>query len=161
MPEDPDSGDAHQLPTYNAYGASGDVTGSVVYVNFGIPEDYDWLAKHGIDVKGKIVMARYGKSWRGIKAKVANEHGAIACLIYSDPHEDGYFEGDVYPKGPMRPADGVQRGSVLDMPLYPGDPLSPGWASEKGSKRLSMAEAKSLMRIPVLPDFLFRCTAYS
>lgn len=151
VPEDPDSGDSHQLPTYNAYGASGDVTGSVVYVNFGIPEDYDWLAKHGIDVKGKIVIARYGKSWRGIKVKVANEHGAIACLIYSDPHEDGYFEGDVYPKGPMRPADGVQRGSVLDMPLYPGDPLSPGWASEKGSKRLSMTEAKSLMRIPVLP----------
>jgi N-acetylated-alpha-linked acidic dipeptidase len=149
--EDPDSGDAHQLPTYNAYGASGDVTGSVVYVNFGIPDDYEWLVQHGIDVRGKIVIARYGKSWRGIKAKVAAEHGAIACLIYSDPHEDGYYEGDVFPQGPMRPADGVQRGSVLDMPLYPGDPLSPGWASEKGSKRLSMAEAKSLMKIPVLP----------
>jgi len=149
--EDPNSGDAHQLPTYNAYGASGDVTAAVVYVNFGIPDDYEWLAKKNIDVKGKIVIARYGKSWRGIKAKVAAEHGAIACLIYSDPHEDGYFEGDVFPKGPMRPADGVQRGSVLDMPLYPGDPLSPGWASEKGSKRLSMAEAKSLMKIPVLP----------
>jgi len=149
--EDPNSADAHQLPTYNAYGASGDVTGEVVYVNFGIPDDYEWLAKQGIDVKGKIVIARYGKSWRGIKVKVAAEHGAIACLIYSDPHEDGYFEGDVFPKGPMRPADGVQRGSVLDMPLYPGDPLSPGWASEKGSKRLSLAEAKSLMKIPVLP----------
>jgi N-acetylated-alpha-linked acidic dipeptidase len=151
VPEDPNSGDAHQLPTYNAYGATGDVTGSVVYVNFGIPDDYDWLIKHGIDVQGKIVIARYGKSWRGIKVKVAAEHGAIACLIYSDPHEDGYYEGDVFPKGPMRPAEGVQRGSVLDMPLYPGDPLSPGWASEKGSKRLSMAEAKSLMKIPVLP----------
>ena len=151
VPEDPNSGDAHQLPTYNAYGASGDVTGSVVYVNFGIPDDYDWLIKQGIDVRGKIVIARYGKSWRGIKAKVAAEHGAIACLIYSDPHEDGYYEGDVFPKGPMRPADGVQRGSVLDMPLYPGDPLSPGWASEKGSKRLSIAEAKSIMKIPVLP----------
>jgi N-acetylated-alpha-linked acidic dipeptidase len=149
--EDPNSGDAHQLPTYNAYGATGDVTGPVVYVNFGIPEDYDWLIKQGIDVRGKIVIARYGKSWRGIKVKVAAEHGAIACLIYSDPHEDGYYEGDVFPKGPMRPADGVQRGSVLDMPLYPGDPLSPGWASEKGSKRLSMADAKSLMKIPVLP----------
>jgi N-acetylated-alpha-linked acidic dipeptidase len=149
--EDPDSGDAHQLPSYNAYGASGDVTGPVVYVNFGIPDDYEWLAKQGIDVKGKIVIARYGKSWRGIKAKVAAEHGAIACLIYSDPHEDGYFEGDVFPKGPMRPLEGVQRGSVLDMPLYPGDPLSPGWASEKGSKRLTIAEAKSLMPIPVLP----------
>ncbi len=151
IPADPDSGDAHQLPTYNAFAASGDVTGDVVYVNFGVQEDYEWLGKQGIDVKGKIVIARYGKSWRGIKPKVAAEHGAIACLIYSDPHEDGYFEGDVFPKGPMRPAEGVQRGSVLDMPLYPGDPLSPGWASEKGSKRLSMAEAKSLMKIPVLP----------
>ena len=149
--EDSNSGDAHQLPTYNAYGASGDVTGDVVYVNFGIPEDYEWLVEHGIDVRGKIVIARYGKSWRGIKVKVAAEHGAIACLIYSDPHEDGYYEGDVFPNGPMRPLEGVQRGSVLDMPLYPGDPLSPGWASEKGSKRLSMAEAKSLMKIPVLP----------
>lgn len=151
IPEDPDSGDANQLPTYNAYAASGDVTGEVVYVNFGVPEDYEWLAKQGIDVKGKIVIARYGKSWRGIKVKVAAEHGALACLIYSDPHEDGYFEGDVYTKGPMRPPEGVQRGSVVDMPLYPGDPLSPGWASEKGSKRLSMSEAKSLMKIPALP----------
>ena len=101
--EDPNSGDAHQLPTYNSYGASGDVSGQVVYVNFGIPEDYDWLTQHGIDVQGKIVIARYGKSWRGIKVKVAAEHGALACLIYSDPHEDGYYEGDVFPKGPMRP----------------------------------------------------------
>jgi N-acetylated-alpha-linked acidic dipeptidase len=103
VPEDPDSGDKNQLPTYNAYGASGDVTGDVVYVNFGLPGDYDYLAKHGIDVKGKIVIARYGQSWRGIKVKVAAQHGAIACLIYSDPHEDGYFEDDIYPAGPMRP----------------------------------------------------------
>jgi N-acetylated-alpha-linked acidic dipeptidase len=151
IPQDPNSGDPHQLPTFNAYGASGDVTGDVVYVNFGVPEDYEWLDKQGISVKGRIVIARYGKSWRGIKAKVAAEHGAIACLIYSDPHEDGYFQDDVYPKGPMRPPEGVQRGSVVDMPLYPGDPLSPGWASEKGSKRLSLAEAKTLMKIPVLP----------
>jgi len=151
FPQDPTSGQARQLPTFNAYGASGDVTGEVVYANFGVPEDYDWLTKEGIDVKGKIVIARYGKSWRGIKVKVAAEHGAIACLIYSDPHEDGYFEGDVYTKGPMRPPEGVQRGSVMDMPLYPGDPLSPGWASEKGSKRLSRSEAKTLMKIPVLP----------
>lgn len=149
--EDPNSGDPTGLPTYNAYSASGDVTADVVYVNYGVPDDYEYLAKHGIDVKGKIVVARYGKSWRGIKPKVAAEHGAIACLIYSDPHEDGYYDGDVYPKGPMRPEDGVQRGSVLDMPLYPGDPLSPGWASEKGSKRLTRSEAKSLMKIPVLP----------
>jgi N-acetylated-alpha-linked acidic dipeptidase len=151
VPEDPTSGQPDQLPTYNAYGASGDVTGEVVYANFGLPEDYDWLAKQGIDVKGKIVVTRYGKSWRGIKPKVAAEHGAIACLIYSDPHEDGYFEADTFPNGPMRPLEGVQRGSVMDMPLYPGDPLSPGWASEKGSRKLAMAEAKSLMKIPVLP----------
>ncbi|HLH03455.1 MAG TPA: transferrin receptor-like dimerization domain-containing protein [Bryobacteraceae bacterium] len=149
--EDPNSSDPHQLPTFNAYAASGDVTGEVVYANFGLPADYDWLDKHGISVKGKIVLTRYGKSWRGIKPKVAAEHGAIACLIYSDPHEDGYFEDDTYPKGPMRPDDGVQRGSVLDMPLYPGDPLSPGWASEKGARKLDRSEAKSLMTIPVLP----------
>ncbi|HEY7210765.1 MAG TPA: transferrin receptor-like dimerization domain-containing protein [Bryobacteraceae bacterium] len=149
--EDPNSADPHQLPTYNAYAASGDVTGEVVYANFGIPEDYEWLEKHGISVKGKIVIARYGKSWRGIKPKVAAEHGAIACLIYSDPHEDGYYQGDIYPKGPMRPDDGVQRGSVMDMPLYPGDPLSPGWASEKDARKLDRAEAKTLVSIPVLP----------
>ncbi|MBV9155196.1 MAG: M28 family peptidase, partial [Acidobacteriaceae bacterium] len=151
VPQDPTSGQSTQLPTYNAYSASGDVTGDVVYANFGVPDDYEWLTKQGIDVKGKIVLTRYGKSWRGIKPKVAAEHGAIACLIYSDPHEDGYFEGDVYTKGPMRPSNGVQRGSVLDMPLYSGDPLSPGWASEKGSKRLAISEAKTLMKIPVLP----------
>ena len=149
--EDPNSGDANQLPTYNAYAATGDVTGDVVYVNYGVPDDYQYLAKHGIDVKGKIVLARYGKSWRGIKPKVAAEHGAIACLIYSDPKDDGYFEGDVYPKGPMRPDQGVQRGSVMDMPLYSGDPLTPGWAAVKGAKRLSRSEAKALMTIPVLP----------
>jgi N-acetylated-alpha-linked acidic dipeptidase len=149
--EDPDSGDDKQLPTYNAYGANGDVTGEVIYVNFGGAADYAWLARQGIDVKGKIVIARYGKTWRGMKPKLAAEHGAIACLIYSDPREDGYFEGDVYPKGPMRPAGGVQRGSVLDMPLYPGDPLSPGWASETGSRRLPLSEAKTLVKIPVLP----------
>ncbi|MBV9405347.1 MAG: M28 family peptidase, partial [Acidobacteriaceae bacterium] len=151
IPQDPTSGQSTQLPTYNAYGATGDVTGEVVYANFGVPDDYEWLAKQGISVKGKIVITRYGKSWRGIKPKVAAEHGAVGCLIYSDPHEDGYFEADTYPGGPMRPPDGVQRGSVLDMPLYSGDPLSPGWASEKGSKRLAISEAKSLMKIPVLP----------
>ena len=151
LKEDPYSSDEGQLPTYNAYSASGDVTGQLVYVNFGVPADYEVLAKQGVDVKGKIVIARYGGSWRGIKPKVAYEHGAIGCIIYSDPHEDGYFAGDVYPKGALRPPDGVQRGSVLDMPLVSGDPLSPGWASEKGSKRLTRAEAKALMKIPVLP----------
>ncbi len=140
-----------QLPTYNAYSGSGDVTAPVVYVNYGVPEDYEYLARQGIDVKGKIVIARYGKSWRGTKPKVAYEHGAIGCLIYSDPRDDGYYQGDAYPKGAMRPADGVQRGSVMDMPVNVGDPLSPGWASEAGSKRLSMAESKILMKIPVMP----------
>ena len=149
--QDPSSGEAHQLPTYNAYSASGDVTGDVIYANYGVPDDYEWLSRQGIDVRGKIVITRYGKSWRGIKPKIAAEHGAIACLIYSDPQQDGFFEGDSYPVGPMRPAEGVQRGSVLDMPLYPGDPLSPGWASEKGSRKLPINDARTIMKIPVLP----------
>ncbi len=149
--EDPDSTDENQLPTYNAYSASGDVTADVVYANYGMPEDYEWLASQGIDVRGKIVVTRYGRSWRGIKPKVAAEHGAVGCIIYSDPQQDGYFEGDVFPLGPMRPPDGVQRGSVLDMPLYPGDPQSPGWASEKGARKLSVADSKTIMKIPVLP----------
>ena len=148
---DPTSGQADQLPTFNAYSPDGDVTGDLVYVNFGVPDDYRILDSLGISVRGKIVIARYGGSWRGIKPKVAAEHGAIGCLIYSDPRDDGYFQGDVYPAGPMRPWQGVQRGSVMDMPLYPGDPLSPGWASEPGSRRLSIADAQTLPRIPVLP----------
>jgi len=150
--QDPYTSNPTQLPTYNAYSSEGDVTGPVVYVNYGVPEDYDYLAKQGIDVKGKIVIARYGWSWRGTKPKVAAEHGAIGCLIYSDPRDDGYYHGDVYPKGAFRPPDGVQRGSVMDMPLYAGDPLSPGWASEPGSKRLSLAEVKVLTKIPVMPN---------
>jgi N-acetylated-alpha-linked acidic dipeptidase len=149
--EDRYTSNPNQLPSFNAYSAAGDVTAPLVYVNYGVPEDYEYLAKQGINVKGKIVIARYGKSWRGTKPKVAAEHGALACLIYSDPRDDGYFQGDVYPKGPMRPAGGVQRGSVMDMPLYSGDPLSPGWASEPESNRLSIDEAKTLMRIPVMP----------
>ncbi len=151
LPEDPDTAEAGQLPPYNAYSASGDVTAPLIYVNYGVPEDYAELKRLGLDVKGKIVIARYGRSWRGVKAKLAQENGAVGCLIYSDPRDDGYFQGDVYPKGPMRPEQGVQRGSVLDMAIYPGDPLSPGWASEPGSKRLSPAEAKSLPKILVLP----------
>ncbi len=151
LPEDKDTANPGQVPSYNAYSADGDVTAPVVYVNYGVPADYETLAKLGIDVKGKIVLARYGSSWRGVKPKVAYEHGAVACLIYSDPRDDGYFAGDVYPKGAFRPPDGVQRGSVLDMAIYPGDPLSPGWASEKGSKRLSQNEAKTFMKIPVMP----------
>ena len=151
VPEDKDSGDRDQLPTFNAYSADGDVTGELVFVNYGIPEDYERLAKLGVDVKGKIVLAKYGRSWRGIKPKVAVEHGAIACLIYSDPADDGYYVDDVYPKGPMRPEHGVQRGSVMDMPLYPGDPLTPGWGNVRGGRMLDRGEARTLMKIPVLP----------
>ncbi len=151
LPEDPDSGDADHTPTFNAYSADGDVTGEVVYVNYGMPADYEELDKLGISVKGKIVLARYGGGWRGIKPKVAHERGAIGCLIYSDPRDDGYFQGDVYPGGPYRPEQGVQRGSVMDMPVNPGDPLSPGWASEPGAKKLAREEAPTILQIPVMP----------
>jgi len=142
---------AEQLPTYNAYSADGDVTAPLVYVNYGIPDDYEKLERMGVSVKGAIVIARYGNSWRGIKPKVAAEHGAVGCLIYSDPADDGYVQGDVFPLGAWRPRDGVQRGSVADMPLYPGDPLTPGVGATKDVKRLELKDAKTLTRIPVLP----------
>ena len=142
---------SEQLPPYNAYSADGDVTAPLVFVNRGVPADYEVLERMGIDVKGKIVIAKYGGSWRGIKPKVAAEHGAIGCIIYSDPLDDGYSVGDVYPKGPYRPATSVQRGSVMDMPVYPGDPLTPGEGSTKNARRLDRAEAITLMKIPVLP----------
>lgn len=151
IPGDPGSSTGGMVPPFNAYSADGNITASLVYANYGLPEDYDLLATHGIDVKGKIVIVRYGRSFRGTKPKVAHERGAIGCIIYSDPRDDGFFQGDAYPKGPWRPAAGVQRGSILDLPLYPGDPLSPGWASEAGSKRLSIGEAQTIMKIPVLP----------
>ncbi|HLK16164.1 MAG TPA: transferrin receptor-like dimerization domain-containing protein [Fimbriimonadaceae bacterium] len=140
-----------QLPTYNAYSPDGDVTGELVYVNYGVPADYEILEANGVDVKGKIVISRYGGSWRGIKPKVAAEHGAIGCLIYSDPRDDGYFQGDVYPKGAYRNENGVQRGSIADMPIYPGDPLTPGYGSVPGAKRLSIKEAQTIAKIPTLP----------
>ena len=140
-----------RLPSYNAYSADGDVTAELVYVNQGIPRDYEQLERLGIDVAGKIVIARYGGSWRGIKPKVAAEHGAIGCILYSDPRDDGFFQGDVYPEGPFRMAHGTQRGSVLDMPLYPGDPLTPGIGATAEAERLSPDEAPTLMTIPVLP----------
>ena len=150
--EDPTSGQlTEQLPTYNAYSVDGDVTAPLVYVNFGIPDDYEELERRGVSVKGAIVIARYGASWRGIKPKVAAEHGAVGCLIYSDPHEDGYAQGEVFPKGPYRPRDGVQRGSAMDMPLYPGDPLTPGIGATTDAKRLALKDAKTLTKIPVLP----------
>ena len=150
--EDSTSGQtAEQLPVYNAYSADGDVTAELVYVNYGVPRDYDVLAERGIDVKGKIVIARYGGSWRGIKPKVAAERGAIGCLIYSDPRDDGYGQGDVYPQGPWRPELGAQRGSVLDMPVFPGDPLTPNIGATKDAKRLTREESPTLMKIPVMP----------
>lgn len=152
LKEDPTAAiGSDQLPVYNAWSADGDVTGELVFVNYGIPEDYETLERMGIDVKGKIVIAKYGGSWRGIKPKVAQEHGAIGCLIYSDPMEDGYVQGDVYPKGGFRPKDGAQRGSVMDMPIYPGDPLTPGYGSTPDAKRLSRSEVTNLIKIPVLP----------
>jgi N-acetylated-alpha-linked acidic dipeptidase len=156
LQESPVAGDATSSRTdgmgpYNVYGADGDVTGELVYVNYGMPDDYKDLARRGIDVKGKIAIARYGEGWRGLKPKLAQEHGAIACIIYSDPQGDGYAQGDVYPKGGWRPADGVQRGSVADMPVYSGDPLTPGVGATKNAKRLSIPEAKTLMKIPVIP----------
>jgi len=140
-----------QLPSYNAYSVDGDVTGEVVYVNYGIPKDYETLAERGVSVKGKIVLTRYGGSWRGIKPKVAAEQGAIGCLIYSDPKEDGYYQGDAYPKGAYRGEHGAQRGSVADMPLFPGDPLTPRVGATKDARRLLLKDAPTLTRIPVMP----------
>jgi N-acetylated-alpha-linked acidic dipeptidase len=152
VPEDPTSHQqSEQLPTYNAYSIDGDVTAPLVYANYGVPEDYEQLERMGVSVKGKIVIARYYHSWRGIKPKVAAEHGAVGCLIFSDPHEDGFFQGDTFPGGPYRPPDGVQRGSVEDMPLYPGDPLTPGVGATKDAKRLKVEEAPVITKIPVLP----------
>src|SRR5689334_2549760 len=142
---------AEQLPTYNAYSIDGDVTAPLVYVNYGVPADYERLERMGVSVKGAIVIARYFGSWRGIKPKVAAERGAVGCIIYSDPRDDGYAQGEVYPQGPWRPRDGVQRGSVMDMPLYPGDPLTPGVGATKDAKRLAIGDAATITKIPVLP----------
>jgi len=141
---------AEQLPTYNAYSADGDVTAPLVYVNYGRREDYEDLDRLGISVKGAIVIARYGKAWRGIKPKVAGERGAIGCIIYSDPEDDGYYNGDDYPTGGYRPKEGVQRGSVMDTD-HPGDPLTPGIGATADAKRLTIPEAKTITKIPVLP----------
>jgi N-acetylated-alpha-linked acidic dipeptidase len=152
LPDDPTSNQqSEQLPSYNAYSVDGDVTGPLVFVNYGVPADYEELEQHGVSVKGAIVIAKYGGSWRGIKPKVAAEHGAIGCLIYSDPRDDGYASGGVFPNGPMRPSQGVQRGSVADMPIYPGDPLTPGVGATKNAKRLTIAQAATITKIPVLP----------
>ena len=148
---DATSGVDGRLPTYNAYSADGDVTAELVYVNQGTPDDYEELDRRGIDVRGKIVIARYGGSWRGIKPKVAHEHGALATILYSDPRDDGYFQGDVYPDGPYKNAQGVQRGSVMDMPVYPGDPLTPFVGATADAERMTVEESPVIMKIPVIP----------
>jgi N-acetylated-alpha-linked acidic dipeptidase len=139
------------LPPYNAYGADGDVTAGLVYVNYGMPEDYEALARRNVDVRGKIVISRYGRGWRGLKPKLAQQHGAIGCIIYSDPRDDGYFAGETYPSGGWRPPPGVQRGSVADMTLYSGDPLTPGVGATRDAKRLAVSEAPTILKIPVIP----------
>ncbi len=157
LSEPPVEGDASSrqieeaLPAYNCFSIDGDVTAELVYVNYGVPADYEELEKRGIDVKGKIVIARYMGSWRGIKPKVAAEKGAVGCIIFSDPKDDGYFQGDVYPEGPFKNEYGVQRGAVMDLPLLPGDPLTPGYGATDEAKRLNIDEAPSLTKIPVLP----------
>ncbi len=139
------------LPSYNAFSTDGDVEAELVFVNYGVPKDYEELDKLGIDVKGKIVIAKYYGSWRGIKPKLAAEKGAIGCIIYSDPQDDGYVAGDVYPKGAYKNKTGVQRGSVMDMPTYPGDVLTPGYGATKDAKRLDRKDAPTITKIPVLP----------
>lgn len=152
LKEDRTSGQKkEQLPSYHAFSADGDVTAELVFVNRGIPADYEELERMGIDVKGKIVIAKYGGSWRGIKPKVAAEHGAVGCIVYSDPADDGYVAGDTYPVGPFRPKNGVQRGSVMDMPVHPGDPLTYGIGATENAKRIDRKDAITIMKIPVLP----------
>jgi N-acetylated-alpha-linked acidic dipeptidase len=140
-----------QLPAYVAFQGDGDVTAPLVYVNYGMPDDYKALQRMGVDVKGKIVIARYGKGWRGLKPKLAQDHGAVGCIIYSDPHDDGYSVDDVYPRGGGRPAQAFQRGSVADMSLYPGDPLTPGVGATEGARRLTREAAPTILKLPVLP----------
>ncbi|WP_254601949.1 transferrin receptor-like dimerization domain-containing protein [Sphingomonas bacterium] len=150
--EDPSTADlSAALPPYVAYQGDGDVTAPLVYANYGMPDDYKALARAGIDVRGKIVITRYGGGWRGLKPKLAQEHGAAGCIIYSDPADDGYGRGDVYPKGGWRNANGVQRGSVQDMTTYPGDPLTPGIGATASAKRLTRATATTILKIPTLP----------
>ena len=152
LAEDPSTASRDELlPPYNAFSVDGDVTAPLVFVNYGVPEDYDELERFGISVAGKIVIAKYGKSWRGIKPKLAAEKGAIGAIIYSDPADDGYAKGDVYPAGPFKNDSGVQRGSVMDMPLYPGDVLTPGRGATKRARRLARSEAATITKVPVLP----------
>src|SRR3954465_6471315 len=149
---DPTTGQkVEQLPSYNAYSIDGDVTAPIVYVNYGRVEDYDQLERMGVSARGAIAIVRYGGIFRGVKAKIASEHGAVGCLIYSDPKDDGYFGGAVFPNGPMRPSDGVQRGSVEDLATASGDPLTPGIGAVPGAPRIPMSQSPLITKIPVLP----------
>lgn len=152
LPEDASTNEiATLLPPYNAFSRDGEVEAELVFVNYGIPEDYEVLERYGISVEGKIAIAKYGRSWRGIKPKLAGEKGAIGTIIYSDPADDGYGAGDVYPKGPFKNESGVQRGSVMDMPTYPGDVLTPGRGATRNARRLDREDAPTITKIPVLP----------
>jgi N-acetylated-alpha-linked acidic dipeptidase len=152
IPEDPYTQDkSPAMPPYNMYAVDGDVTGPLVYVNYGMLSDYEELERNGVSVKGAIVIARYGGGWRGLKPKLAYEHGAIGCIIYSDPADDGYGQGETIPAGPMRPQWGVQRGSVADTTLYAGDPLTPGEPSIPGTKRLAIKDSKVIVQVPTIP----------
>jgi len=149
---DPTSGQkSEQLPSYNAYSIDGDVTAPLVYANYGRVEDYERLERMGVSTRGAIVLVRYGQIFRGVKAKIAFEHGASGCLIYSDPKDDGFAAGPVFPNGPMRPGDGVQRGSVSDLGSAAGDPLTIGIGAVPGARRTSIAESPIITKIPVLP----------
>jgi N-acetylated-alpha-linked acidic dipeptidase len=139
------------VPGYNAYSPAGDVTASVVYANYGLPEDYAALDRLGVSVAGKIVLVRYGGSFRGVKVHLAEQHGAKGVIIYSDPEDDGFVRGPVYPEGPWRPADSIQRGSIQFLWDYPGDPLTPGAPSVPGTRRLDPSQATDLAKIPSTP----------
>ncbi|HEY9165379.1 MAG TPA: M28 family metallopeptidase [Candidatus Kryptonia bacterium] len=148
---DKDSYNSTAVIPFNAYTPSGDLKGQIVYANYGLPEDYEYLEQVGIDVRGKVMLVRYGRSFRGIKVKVAEEHHAAGVIIFSDPADDGYVEGDIYPRGPMRPKDAVQRGSIQDLTIYPGDPLTPGYASTRDAKRIPLNQVTDLPHLPCLP----------
>ncbi|MEI9996728.1 MAG: M28 family peptidase [Rhizomicrobium sp.] len=139
------------LPAYFAYQGDGDVTAPLVYVNYGMPDDYKALERMGVSVKGKIAIVRYGAGWRGLKPKLAQDHGALGCIVYSDPKDDGYAVDTPYPEGPARPSQGIQRGSVIDLPISPGDPLTPGIGSVPGAKRIARADAAVILKIPAIP----------
>ncbi|HET9487711.1 MAG TPA: transferrin receptor-like dimerization domain-containing protein, partial [Chryseosolibacter sp.] len=151
LKEDATSAEKGALPVYNCWSPDGDVTAELVFVNYGLPDDYEYLERAGIEVKGKIVIAKYGNSWRGIKPKVAQEHGAIGCILYSDPKEDGYYQGDEYPKGAWKNESGAQRGAVIDLPVAPGDPLTPGYGATENAARIERDQSIALLKIPVLP----------